>query len=165
MTGDRFIWMPYIDLPRDCMPHSNAQRLWTARCTLLFISYAEWCYTDRVTRQFGYIQSIPRAPDEGHERLHQSATNESIDWVMIRESHIRLWNSRVRHILMAGMYEAGIGCTADYDDWYDTVTRRLIVRPDRWVREAGFQGTQGVSEYYVSISYCHIIFFLQSLSM
>lgn len=148
MTAEHFLWTPYSDLPSTCLPNRTVQRHWTSRCPLLFISVAEWCYPDRVTRQFGRIQDIPRSsPHESHDRLHERV-NDRLGWLTVRHQYIHLWETRMTQALLTSWYPIGIGCTEDYDDWYDSVTRRFIVNPTHWASQPGFQGTQGVSQYY-----------------
>lgn len=104
------------------------------------------------TRQFGFVQNIPQSPDEYHQRLHEGSVNDNLDWMTLRAPYIGLWDSRIDHTLMPEMYAYGIGCTEAYDAWYDSVTRRLILQPDHWTTEPRFQGTQGLSQYYVSLN-------------
>ena len=150
-----FVWRPYVGVDVAFLPDRQSQRLWTAKCPLIFNEVVEWCYPDRVTRQFGYSQDIPfTSPEVNHYGLHD-AVGESIDWPYIRQIYIQAWADRARHIMASPHFRpAGSrGCTIGYRAWYDRVTRRFILNPEEWATEEGFQGTQGTSQYYVSIQH------------
>lgn len=148
-SDDHISWRPYRDMSGDHLPGITTQRLWSAKCPMMFNEIVEWCYTDRVTRQFGLRQTIPgNSPEDNHDRLHDTV-NDNVDWVFIRSDYIRLWESRDTQVLAPAQ---GNGCTKAYGRWYDSVTRRFIVDPRHWIQQQGFQGEQGHSQYYVSFS-------------
>lgn len=154
MSHDHILWRPYRDIRIEDMPSIAAQRLWTAKCPLIFNELVEWCYTDRVTRQFGFRQDVPQSsPEENHRRLH-GTVNEGSDWVFIHATFVQLWESRMTQTLSPVHHPPAKkkGCTKAYAIWYESVTRRFIMHPSQWSGQHGFQGTQGHSQYYVSFS-------------
>lgn len=90
MHIDQICWRPYRHFARE---HATLLqlRLWSAQCPLIFQSYIEWCYPDRVTRQFGFRQDIPtRSPRQGHDVSHDYKTSAAYcdNWANIRENAI-----------------------------------------------------------------------------
>ena len=68
----QIIWQPYTpdllaQLPDYCL---HGQEIWCSRVPLICFYIIEWHYTDRVTRQFGIVQSIPD-PCDTDATLHR----------------------------------------------------------------------------------------------
>ena len=95
------------------------------KCPLIFNEVVEWCYPDRVTRQFGYSQDYTIHFTGGEPLWITRCRLESlIDWPYIRQIYIQAWADRARHIMASPHFRpAGSrGCTIGYRAWYDRVT-------------------------------------------
>ena len=125
---------------------------WTALAPMMYMSYVEWCYTDRVTRQFGFMQGVPySSPYPNHQQLHDHY-NEQVDWMYAREPFVDLWDTRMERALASPPLMHGEGCTASYLPWFHRVTRRIIINPLHWPQQEGaFQGTQLSTQELVNI--------------
>nr|XP_017242281.1 PREDICTED: uncharacterized protein LOC108214660 [Daucus carota subsp. sativus] len=146
MIEANFRWRPYADLDDEHQPEYDLYLRWTAPTPLLYMAYVEWCYTDRVTRQFGFVQDIPTSsPRANHSNLH-TIVNEAINWEGARESYTRLWDRSLERALTSPPLMFGEGCTAAYMPWFLAVTRRYIVNPVYWRTAEAFQGTQGATQ-------------------
>ncbi|KAK1379395.1 PMD domain-containing protein [Heracleum sosnowskyi] len=56
MSESGFKWRPYLDSAPEAMSITDREReVMSAQCPLIFERVVEWCYTDRVTRQFGFL--------------------------------------------------------------------------------------------------------------
>ena len=114
MIEANFRWRPYADLDDEHQPDYGLYLHWTAPTPLMYMAYVEWCYTDRETRQFGFVQDIPTSsPRANHSDLHD-IVNESINWEGARESHTRLWDRSLDRALTSPPLMFGEGCTAAY---------------------------------------------------
>lgn len=151
MRESDFLWMPYEDSAADAFQILGDERaLMTAPCPLFFDGLVEWCYTDRVTRQFGFLQQIPIAsPVPGHDSFHRVPD----DWETPLADLFDRWHTRGDRIMAPPAYSSmrRPTCTEEYSSWYDRVTRRFIINPAVWPRQQGFQGTQGHLPMAVSI--------------
>nr|XP_017221369.1 PREDICTED: serine/threonine-protein phosphatase 7 long form homolog [Daucus carota subsp. sativus] len=143
LTPRQFRWRPYADLPAEHHPEATVYLRWTAPAPMMYMSYVEWCYTDRVTRQFGFMQGVPySSPYPNHQELHDHY-NEQVDWMYAREPFVDLWDTRMERALASPPLMHGEGCTASYLPWFHRVTRRIIINPLHWPQQEGaFQGTQ-----------------------
>ncbi|KAL1805092.1 hypothetical protein ACET3Z_028160 [Daucus carota] len=63
------MWRPYAALDDEFQPDETLYLQWTAPTCLMYMAYVEWCYTDRVTRQFGFVQDIPTSSPRVIEAL------------------------------------------------------------------------------------------------
>ncbi|XP_017226628.2 serine/threonine-protein phosphatase 7 long form homolog [Daucus carota subsp. sativus] len=142
----QFLWRPYAALDDEFQPDQTLYLQWTAPTPLMYMAYVEWCYTDRVTRQFGFVQDIPTSsPRRNHHELHD-VVNESIDWQGPMETYIRLWDTSLHRAMTSPPLMPGDGCAPAYMPWYLEVTRRYMVNPIFWTRADAFQGTQGATQ-------------------
>ena len=150
MIEANFRWRPYAHFDDEHQPEYDLYLRWTAPTPLMYMAYVEWCYTDRVTRQFGFVQDIPTSsPRANHSNLH-TIVNEAINWEGARESHTRLWDRSLERALTSPPLMFGEGCTAAYMPWFLAVTRRYIVNPVYWRTAEAFQGTQGATQALVN---------------
>ena len=143
MTEASFRWRPYHDAaPEALLIPAEELALMSAPSPLIYFNTVEFCYTDRVTRQFGYIQQIPTAsPYIGHDSFHGSRKK----WHFTIQQLIEMWELRHHGIIAPPTFMSARRptCVDDYAEWYDRVTRRYMINPRVWVNEDGFQGSQG----------------------
>lgn len=152
ITESVFMWMPYGDSAHEAFVITDDEiSIMSAPSPLMFEHLVEWCYTDRVTRQFGFVQMVPTtSPHQGHFRFHGPPGKWPISWSEL----IDLWFSRGLHKMEPPLYRPKTPpvCGLPYFEWYDRVTRRFIINPTVWSEQRGFQGTQGNLPMAVSIS-------------
>lgn len=147
---EHFLWRPYRDLGVDSLPSLVERGLWLARCPMIFNDIVEWCYTDRVARQFGRVQDIPDPPEYNHTRLH-SIANEGFDWPIFHAQLVHLWMNRSPLVLSLHRHPPirKRTCIIDYGRWFMRVTRRFIGNPSASSSQHCFQGTQGHAQFYL----------------
>ncbi|CAM8944783.1 unnamed protein product [Rhodiola kirilowii] len=89
---------------------------------------AEWHYTSRVLRQFGWRQPEPALPPASHKEMHMHIrrTAHLVDDVM--QGYIDLWDNRAANIV-TGEPDADGSYLDPYYSWYNTVTRKRIQPP------------------------------------
>ncbi|KAL8095873.1 hypothetical protein AgCh_037018 [Apium graveolens] len=143
MSEDSLRWMPYGDSAVEAryIPELELS-LMSAHCPLFYLTWVEWCYTDRVTRQFGYLQQVPTdSPLTDHDSFHRGQKGWPLKFTRVRE----LWESRHTAVLGPPSYRRTHRpmCVVDYPEWYDRVTRRFMINPRIWRDQQGFQGSQG----------------------
>uniref|UniRef100_A0A7N2N748 Aminotransferase-like plant mobile domain-containing protein n=1 Tax=Quercus lobata TaxID=97700 RepID=A0A7N2N748_QUELO len=129
MLPDQVVWQPYEahfdDLPPWCVA---GRAVWTARVPLVCFHLVEKHTPDRVVRQFGMIQEIPRAVNTD-KVLHGIDLRGKIgvNWMQKHAAHILEWGNRFDR-----RCEAVLGDMPpehEYHDWFKRVTRRFIDRP------------------------------------
>ena len=156
MSESYFIWRPYVDCAAEARTIPDAEReLMSAPSPLIYMTIGEWCYTDRVTRKFGYMQPVPTAsPVDRHPDYHVACRR----WPRSLQDMVREWESRHNQTLRAAGYRSSRrpSCTDDYYEWYDRVTRRFMVNPRIWRDQYGFQGSQG--HFPVAVSFPVFLF-------
>ena len=123
------MWQPYEahfdDLPPWCVA---GRAVWTATVPLVCFHLVEKHTPDRVVRQFGMIQEIPRAVNTDRV-LHGIDLRGKIgvNWMQKHAAHILEWGYRFDR-----RCEAVLGDMPpehEYHDWFKRVTRRFIDRP------------------------------------
>uniref|UniRef100_A0A7N2RFD4 Aminotransferase-like plant mobile domain-containing protein n=1 Tax=Quercus lobata TaxID=97700 RepID=A0A7N2RFD4_QUELO len=129
MLPDQVVWQPYEahfdDLPPWCVA---GRAVWTATVPLVCFHLVEKHTPDRVVRQFGMIQEIPRAVNTDRV-LHGIDLRGKIgvNWMQKHAAHILEWGYRFDR-----RCEAVLGDMPpehEYHDWFKRVTRRFIDRP------------------------------------
>ena len=123
------VWQPYEahfdDLPPWCVA---GRAVWTATVPLVCFHLVERHTPDRVVRQFGMIQEIPRDVDTDRV-LHGIDLRGKIgvNWMQKHAMHILEWGNRLYQ-----RCEAVLGDMPpqhEYHDWFKRVTQRFIDRP------------------------------------
>uniref|UniRef100_A0A7N2N3Z4 Aminotransferase-like plant mobile domain-containing protein n=1 Tax=Quercus lobata TaxID=97700 RepID=A0A7N2N3Z4_QUELO len=129
MLPDQVVWQPYEahfdDLPPWCVA---GRAVWTATVPLVCFHLVEKHTPDRVVRQFGMIQEIPRAVNTDRV-LHGIDLRGKIgvNWMQKHAAHILEWGYRFDR-----RCEAVLGDMPpehEYHDWFKRVTWRFIDRP------------------------------------
>ncbi|KAF3968448.1 hypothetical protein CMV_007669 [Castanea mollissima] len=112
----------FEDLPPWCVA---GRAMWTATVPLVCFHLVEKHTPNRVVRQFGMIQEIPRNVDTDTV-LHaiDLRGKVGVDWMRKHTTHITEWGNRLQRC-----YEAVLSDMPpqhEYFDWYKRVTRRFI---------------------------------------
>ncbi|KAF3972561.1 hypothetical protein CMV_003939 [Castanea mollissima] len=126
MLPGQVVWQPYEAEFEDLPPWCVAGRaVWTTTVPLVCFHLVEKHTPDRVVRQFGMIQEIPRNVDTDTV-LHaiDLRGKVGVDWMRKHAAHITEWGNCLQQ-----RCEAVLGDMPpqhEYFDWYKRVTRRFI---------------------------------------
>lgn len=126
--------MPYNDII-GALPERYliGQHIWSAEVPLICWEIVELHMTDRVTRQFGLFQSVPKPIGGCLSYLHkcQLRGNTSLDWVIHHRSHLNRWENRYNLTLSEiPIIANGSDVADDYYSWYIRITRILVGNPN-----------------------------------
>lgn len=128
-TDDEMIWQPYTPerlalLPDVCV---KDQHLWRTMAPLICFDSVEWHHPDRVLRQFGLHQGIPK-PCDTEVKLHSidRRGRHHYDWRSYHGRYIQLWEACEESIAVGEVEEHPMHYHDPYMEWYRKVTRRLI---------------------------------------
>ena len=115
----------FDDLPPWCVA---GRAVWTAMVPLVCFHLVERHTPDRVVRQFGRIQEIPRDVDTDRV-LHGIDLRGKIgvNWMQKHAVHILEWGNRLYRRSKAVLGD--MPPQHEYHDWLKRVTRRFIDRP------------------------------------
>ncbi|KAL8119562.1 hypothetical protein AgCh_016895 [Apium graveolens] len=132
MSEDSFRWRPYEDCANEARDIPALElSLMSAPSPLFYLTWVEWCYIDRVIRQFGYLQQVPTdSPLGGHDSFHRGQRGWPLKLDRVRE----LWDSRHSAVLQPPAYRRTRRpiCIVQYPQWFDRVTRRFMINPRMW---------------------------------
>ncbi|XP_027351129.1 serine/threonine-protein phosphatase 7 long form homolog [Abrus precatorius] len=131
LARDGIVWVPYnmelINiLPPICR---DAMDLWRAVVPLICFQVCEWHQPDRVMRQFGMVQHIPRTPyqpDQLHDLTLRGKTGE--DWSAKFSAMLEIWESRRLWVLTNEPQYGLLSSNSEYMRWYVSHTRRWMTR-------------------------------------
>ncbi|XP_030949427.1 serine/threonine-protein phosphatase 7 long form homolog [Quercus lobata] len=129
MLPDQVVWQPYEahfdDLPPWCVA---GRAVWTATVPLVCFHLVEKHTPNRVVRQFGMIQEIPRAVNTDRV-LHGIDLRGKIgvNWMQKHAVHILEWGNRFDRCCEVVLGD--MPPEHEYHDWFKRVTRRFIDRP------------------------------------
>lgn len=155
LTEDQVSWQPYLGFraPFYC---TQGQDLWRARVPLICFDRVEWHFPDRVMRQFGMLQSIPKNCDT-EEELHDISRQgrAKTDFVKLHRKYLLMWNSRDEMVEVGQLGEHDMVYTDPYMLWYRSITRSLIQNPSH-TEDAGFRARSSCYEGLVSYILCII---------
>ncbi|KAL5137360.1 Serine/threonine-protein phosphatase 7 long form [Glycine soja] len=122
MKRHEFLWKPYITtvmsaLPPICLVGSVA---WYAVVPLIYFHVVEWHQPDRVLRQFGMQQPIPKCPSQPlniHGLMLKGKQDEN--WGQLLASMISQWNNRAEfRVDVYPRQEGLLSFNSDYMVWY-----------------------------------------------
>uniref|UniRef100_A0A2N9IJ12 Aminotransferase-like plant mobile domain-containing protein n=1 Tax=Fagus sylvatica TaxID=28930 RepID=A0A2N9IJ12_FAGSY len=122
---DEIVWQPYINanLPDYCL---RGREIWRTMVPLICVHIVEMHCPDRVLRQFGMQQSIPR-PINTYVTLHAvTLRKKETDWTKKWESHVDTWNNRLEHVITSDIVSDPMSYNDEYMVWYRRITRRYI---------------------------------------
>ncbi|KAK9988546.1 hypothetical protein SO802_028785 [Lithocarpus litseifolius] len=129
MLPGQVVWQPYEAELEDFPPWCVAGRaVWTATVSLVCFHLVELHTPDRVVRQFGMIQEIPRDVDT-NTVLHQIDLRGKVgvNWMQRHAMHIMEWGNRLQRrceVVLGDMPPQH-----EYFDWFKRITRRFIDIP------------------------------------
>ncbi|XP_030924492.1 serine/threonine-protein phosphatase 7 long form homolog [Quercus lobata] len=129
MLPNQVVWQPYEDeyenLPLWCVA---GRAVWTAIVPLVCFHLVEKHTPDRVVRQFGMIQEIPRHVNTDPV-LHAIDLRGKIgvDWMRRHAMHLTDWGHRLQRHCQAVLGDMPL--QHEYFDWFTRITRRFIDIP------------------------------------
>ncbi|CAH9081713.1 unnamed protein product [Cuscuta epithymum] len=130
MSEDQITWMPYRpDMLAELPPAGREQtHIWRARVPLICFDIVELHLPDRVMRQFGFEQVIPR-PIDTYVELHKldRRGKHTEDWALRHVRYVTMWDRRAE-LAVAGTPTYVPSVSGDYMGWYYSITR-LFVSP------------------------------------
>ena len=122
------VWQPYEaklgHLPAFCLAEWD---MWTTRVLLVCFWLVEKYTPERVLRQFGMVQEIPRDVDTD-DALHKIDLRGKIemDWRDRHLGHIQVWNTRAQLLCHRARLEGAMSSVHPYFGWYSRVTWRFV---------------------------------------
>ncbi|KAK9997026.1 hypothetical protein SO802_021712 [Lithocarpus litseifolius] len=129
MLPGQVVWQPYEADLEDLPPWCVAGRaVWTATVPLVCFHLVELHTPDRVVRQFGMIQEIPRDVDTNIV-LHRIDLRGKVgvNWMQRHAMHIIEWGNRLQRRCEAVLGD--MPAHHEYFDWFKRITRRFIDVP------------------------------------
>ncbi|CAH9050121.1 unnamed protein product [Cuscuta epithymum] len=130
MFTTQITWMPYRpDMLAELPPAGREQtHIWRARVPLICFDIVELHLPDRVMRQFGFEQVIPR-PIDTYVELHKldRRGKHTEDWALRHVRYVTMWDRRAE-LAVAGTPTYVPSVSGDYMGWYYSITR-LFVSP------------------------------------
>ena len=149
----QIVWRPYASAELQPLIPEYAlveQDVWRACVPLICFHIVEWHQPDRVLRQFGMRQSLPRdAIDLGACHTIQLRGKQQNDWREKHKDFIEVWTDWRNRIAYAPLSSRPIGRSSQYMRWYWSITRR-------WIHPAsGAQGFVVISLMLDSQIICH----------
>ncbi|XP_020259550.1 serine/threonine-protein phosphatase 7 long form homolog [Asparagus officinalis] len=131
MEDEQVKWMPY-ELVLESLPDicREGKDVWRARIPLICFEIVEIHVPDRVLRQFGLRQHIPR-PVERIERAWIKGAHHA-NWEIIRQAYIGSWDLREEQVVMERADAPDLGV---YLWWYWGITRRWIFQENKAPKE------------------------------
>ncbi|KAL8505556.1 hypothetical protein ACS0TY_016699 [Phlomoides rotata] len=141
LTLLQFTWQPYDMMAPDIASLSSRclSLNYMSECPLINLATVELYHPDRVLRQFGRIQVIPRDIDHTHKDLHaiDRRGRDACNWTEYHRIWIQQWNQR--KLLENTMpINKGVSMSEEYMEWYRKITRHLI-SPDHYNGYSGYQ--------------------------
>ena len=124
----QIIWEPYTEDVVQQLPayYLNGRDIWRALVPLIYIHIVEWHYPNRVLRQFGYVQPIPREPFK-FDALHVYLLRDhDANWAEKHATWIQFWDRRVHSVMSGQPSNGSIHYHSGYLERYRSVTRRWI---------------------------------------
>ena len=126
----QFVWEPYTPnvmsvLPPICLVGSVA---WCAVVPLISFQVIEWHQPDRMLRQFGMQQPIPRAPSQPFN-LHGITLKGKYEenWGQVLAPMINQWNNRAEFRVDGYPRQEGLlSFNSDYMVWYRRKTKMFV---------------------------------------
>ncbi|KAJ3707989.1 hypothetical protein LUZ61_011694 [Rhynchospora tenuis] len=126
-------WMPYVglrySLPEIC--YESAQ-LWRTTAPLLHFWTVEMYNPERVSRQFGFYQTIPPFLRCTDEALHGIKRGNSDGWLTKYATYVNAWGDRW-NLLLADQRPFDIAMHNAYMQWYSGATILHLREPNTYV--------------------------------
>ncbi|XP_050945474.1 uncharacterized protein LOC127150827 [Cucumis melo] len=129
LQPSQIVWEPYKTVI-DSLPHfcTNGHNIWRTISPLICFYIGEWHHPDRVLRQFGIQQAVPR--DCNTEPLLHNIDLRTADW-SDRVAHLVMrWHNRRRFTATGPPIEQfDMDVTQEYIHWYKNVSKLYITQP------------------------------------
>lgn len=150
LTEDQVVWEPYTGR-RTPMYCTSGEAIWMSRVPLICFERVEWHLPDRVLRQFGMLQGIPRDCDTEPD-LHRvdKRGNAGVRWSDRHRKYIDMWTRRQSTVVQGIRGYRPMHYTDDYMIWYRAITCMFVQNP-RHVEEVGYRSMAHVYEGMVSV--------------
>ena len=101
-----------------------------ARVPVLHYDYVEYQHSDRVLRQFGLPQPIPRSPVSMTEYRRPKIPFNPWDWRAIWYAEIGEWNRFVQHPEFVVAHYSELVEDPGYMQWFSEIARMRVGKPD-----------------------------------
>lgn len=138
------MWLPYAGVAAPFAVHEICRAVVPLICFEIVESYAP----NRVLRQFGMEQHIPRADFDTRLGLHLHVARGTHGLA----AHIRDWAERIDRVHTGAPSEDVYRVRVDYWEWYRAHTRHLIGNPQcRQANSEGYYSTGASQILLVSI--------------
>ncbi|XP_050946586.1 serine/threonine-protein phosphatase 7 long form homolog [Cucumis melo] len=129
LQPSQIVWEPYKTVI-DSLPHfcTNGHNIWQTISPLICFYIGEWHHPDRVLRQFGIQQAVPR--DCNTEPLLHNIDLRTADW-SDRVAHLVMrWHNRRRFTATGPPIEQFyMDVTQEYIHWYKNISKLYITQP------------------------------------
>ncbi|KAJ7950449.1 Serine/threonine-protein phosphatase [Quillaja saponaria] len=129
LSSKQMVWQPYTDdvvhsLPDFCF---SGRDIWRAVVPLICFHIIEWHQPDRVMRQFGLQQSIPKLPKQ-EDHLHKIDLRGrfNFDWHQHHKRFIEIWSQRASFVVVGQPLDGPLGYHSEYMTWFRGITRRWM---------------------------------------
>ncbi|KAF7822032.1 serine/threonine-protein phosphatase 7 long form-like protein [Senna tora] len=126
MIEDDIVWRPFhtLEIPQH---YNQNPDIWRAQLPLICFHILEWHHPDRVMRQFGFDQPIPKAPvDLGVAHTIKLSSKTMVNWSQRQHDYAAIFADWPSRVCMGTGSSRPLRRHSEYMQWYSRHTRRWI---------------------------------------